>query len=196
MEQERAVALLGTFAAVGGAARCGIIDWDYVLDDREYVDDVQIVVETPDGNRVRAGVMVDIVIPESGEVPVYAELDGTRPRRLVADATLWVPEGGTPVSGDLDLSRAGQGRGAPLGYVTARGGSILFAETDFYRLCVDQIDYEVSQITAHDEGPEWRVGVYARLTTLDDDREYPVYAEYEGEMLARVIVDLEGLPSS
>ncbi|HBE17188.1 MAG TPA: hypothetical protein DEG17_23080 [Cyanobacteria bacterium UBA11149] len=70
-----------------------------------------------------------------------------------------------------------------MGYVTATGQAILICDTDMIQMCENYIDYNSSQITVPPDGEiiGFRVGVIADIKSEADDREYPVYGEYEGD---------------
>ncbi len=193
----RTITLLGTVAAPGGVLWCHVIGWSYALDPPEYGDedaDRQIIVETRDGNRARAGVSIDLEISEDGDIPIYAEREGRTLRRIVVDATRWVEEGqnlAPPLLDEFDAVLARE-RVVLLGYVA--GHAILITDFHFLRVTGDVVDYDRNQIVDEGTGPPMNVGVYVQLGEQDEGQQYPVYAQYQDDAPVRVIVDLAPPP--
>jgi hypothetical protein len=83
------------------------------------------------------------------------------------------------------------------GYCTATGGGILICENDWLkvRACYKNfyfLDYG-TQVTQPDEGedmPGFRVGVFFAVPEELQDREFPVYGEYEGDFLKRIVIEI------
>ncbi len=195
MAQQRTVVPLGTVFAPGGVLRCHVIGWSYSAGAREYQENGQIVVETSRGERVRAGITIDLTIANDGygDIPVYAEREDATLRRIVVDAARWIDEGQSPAPLDaetLDDLLAAQ-RGDPLGYVTVSGHAILITDFHFLDVAREWADDDGSQITVDEDEP-FRAGVIATMPRVSEGEEFPVYAEYEGNAPVRVIVDLAG----
>jgi len=190
------ITLLGTFVAPHGVADCYVIDWGYPSPVREYRDDQIVMPEDSSFGPLRAGVAVDIRLLAEGEIPVYLEHDGDALQRLIVATDLWVDIGGHPALLEIGAAIAAQSdeqsRSELVGYVTATGYAILVTEVDFIYVCYDQIDFDDSQITAPDEGdddPAFRAGIYLGVVCDKEDQEYPVFREYEQDVLVRVVVD-------
>jgi hypothetical protein len=79
------------------------------------------------------------------------------------------------------------------GYVTATGGVILICDTDFVRMCREYDNWIDDQITVSADGeasPGFRVGVNAHIPEELRNREFPVYGEYEGDLLKRITIEI------
>jgi len=80
-----------------------------------------------------------------------------------------------------------------LGYVSAIGGGVLFCDSTFVRMCREYDCGIEDQITVPADGeasPGFRVGVNAYIPKELRNREFPVYGEYEGDLLKRITIEI------
>ncbi len=194
---------LGTFLASNGYALCHVLDWGYTSDDFEYDEDNEQQLVLPADYRygaLRAGIAVEIQLPENGEIPVYVERVGATQGRIVVAIDSWVTEGhelnavpsvtGREMIAD-DMGRLS--RRETLGYVSASGNGILVTEIDFLDACRRYSSARTGQITIppdNDEQDPLHIGVLVGLTPQRPEQEFPVFGEYEEDRLARIVVEL------
>ncbi|HBE20730.1 MAG TPA: hypothetical protein DEG17_02775 [Cyanobacteria bacterium UBA11149] len=79
------------------------------------------------------------------------------------------------------------------GYATATGGGILICDMDFVRMCREYHDCIGNQVIVSadgEESPGFRAGVIALIPEELQDREFPVYGEYEGDLLKRITIEI------
>ncbi len=198
--------LLGMFVASKGAS-CYVLDWGYSSNgfEYEYVDEDEgpqlIMSEDYPYGALPAGIHMDISLSEHGEVPVYIERVDEALTRVIVAIDRWVRPGQEPATAlpaderailtndDTEQPR----RREALGSVTASADGILVTEIDFLDACRRYGPAPTSQITIppdNDDQEPLHIGVLVGLTPQRPDQEFPVFCDYEGERLTRIVVEI------
>ncbi len=186
--------LLGYVNVNSGA--CLIADLSYASLCTDYFDaDSQIVVPTNlELGHIRAGVWAETDLIDDGEFPVYAEYEADLLLRISIEIHLFITEE-QKFTSKMEESRlldtTTQLIKKLLGYVAVNGGCCLITDMENVQLCLDHFNTVDSQITVPidcDQFDSFRAGVLAE--TQIDDREFPVYGEYEGDLLKRITIEI------
>jgi hypothetical protein len=202
--------LLGYFILMAGYSSCMIFDWGYGSLCLDYLgdsdNDYQIAIPTKhsESGYILGAVQHPIELIEKGnsfdsasllepEIPVYAEYEGDSLKRVSIEIELWTGE-------RQKLTTHLEEPGLPnkrsqlirnlLGYVTSTGGTVVICDMDLVKLCIDCANYD-SQIRYDMEGENpslLRAGV--RFSLPIDDKEIPVYGEYEGNQIKRITIEI------
>jgi hypothetical protein len=153
------------------------------------------------------------------DIPVYAIGHGEAHTGLLIDVAAWIPSEEVSLAAynfkleqedELGVAYTLYPPGLPevwelspdqpvlrrqfFGYVTALGGGIVVCDSDLIWLVDDQHDgCTFNQIICSaeaDDAPGGRIGVMAYLPAEFQDKEFPVYGEYDGENLQHIIVEI------
>ncbi len=151
-------------------------------------------------------------IPQYVDIPVYAIDTGDSQTIIYVEIEEWVPtlkildeEQDEELRKKIfeselcDLLEGKKPRNRNLfGYVSATGGGILICDSMFVKICREYHDCIGNQITVPadgEESPGFRSGVMALIPEELQDREFPVYGEYEGELLKRITIEIANFNS-
>ncbi len=193
---DSAVTLLGSFFVDGGSGICVIIDWQHTARFREF-DGYQILMPEEYGyGPLPAGLATSIMLPATGDIPVYAEYDDVTVTRIVVALDQWVAVGqqASPMLTPQDDSQgAHHHRRDLLGHVTATAGALLVTEIDSIILSHEYDDDSGNQIIVPSEGDNdfaFHAGIRIDLGDSNKTSEYPVYGIYESNRLVRLIVEI------
>lgn len=146
-------------------------------------------------------------IPEFVDIPVYTISQGDLRTSIVVEIEEWIPalkildeeqdEELRKKTFDIErwelLAEQQPFRRHLFGYVTATGGGILTCDSTFTRMCREYHDCIGNQITVPadgEESPGFRAGVIALIPEELRNREFPVYGEYEGDLLKRITIEI------
>ncbi|HBE20726.1 MAG TPA: hypothetical protein DEG17_10585 [Cyanobacteria bacterium UBA11149] len=143
-------------------------------------------------------------ITEYVDIPVYVISKGDFPTSIYVDIEGWIPRleivdeepQPTVQTEEFDWIETRNHLTRKLfGYVSATGGGILICNMDLVRLCRNYHNClsDDNEIIAPPEGesPGFRTGVVAHIPEELQDREFPVYGEYEGDLLKRITVEID-----
>jgi hypothetical protein len=146
-------------------------------------------------------------IPEFVDIPVYAIERGDYRTIISVEIEEWIPtlkilneeqeeehrkKIFEPESYNLLVGKQPLRRHL-FGYASATGGGILICDMDFVRLCREYHDCISDQVIVSadgEESPGFRAGVVAHIPEELQDREFPVYGEYEGDLLKRITIEI------
>ena len=141
--------------------------------------------------------------PEFVDIPVYALGKGDWHKSIFIEINQWV-ETLEIEEGEEEQYLNSQREGSNwqeiteqlsrklFGYTTAIGGGILICDMDFVRMCRNYHDHMSDQIIVPtiDSVKGYRAGVMVYIPEELQDREFPVYGEYEGDLLKRIAIEI------
>jgi hypothetical protein len=150
--------------------------------------------------------------PEYINIPIYAVYQKDGLFKISIEQNEWIPSLNIPLNEDeeervkkqtfpleiIDLSSYNELLSRKLfGYVTTNGGIIIICsgDPDFLYLCRKEGGWcdKKHQIIVSGESEEnkgFRVAVMFHIPEEIQDREFPVYGEYEGDFLKRIVIEI------
>ena len=148
-------------------------------------------------------------LPEYIDVPVYVLREEDWRISIVVELDEWIPALNIPHDEEqrdlirkqifpleiIDLSETQQSlRRKLFGYVSTTGGGIVLCDTDYIwsasQNCVEKDEHQIVGQALDEEYPDYRAAVFFHIPEELEDRQFPVFGEYDGDFLTRIIVEI------
>ncbi|MGF1490638.1 MAG: hypothetical protein ACFBSE_26400 [Prochloraceae cyanobacterium] len=148
-------------------------------------------------------------LPEYIDVPVYVLCEKDWGISVVVELDEWISALDIPNDDEqrdiirkqifpleiIDLSKTQRSlRRKLFGYVSATGGGIVLCEDNYIwsatQAFIEDKEHQIIGL-AFDEGyPDYRAAVFFHIPEELEDRQFPVFGEYDGDFLTRIIVEI------